>query len=180
VAESEAAGPSVMTWVRNLGAVIALVAGVLGLLFLFWPEGKPEAEADATKGAATLSELRVDPDATRAQYLQSLPGGDPTGFTPAQLAERGALVSFRVELNGFRDVPVTIRHQLIDDGTGVATSDERTTTITPPENEIARDWFEFVPLPARGGSYYVVVQLLAEGETAPLADEPTEVFDAPL
>lgn len=162
-----------MTWVTNLGAVVALVAGAIGLIFLFFPDAKPEAREPRTS-AASLAPVDFDPDITRAQYLRRI-DEEPVGLTPAQLRERGAFVLYRVTPTGLEGVPLTLKHELIDARTKDEVSEDRSTTITPTENEIPRNWHHWSELPL-GGRYYVVVEMLMEGEPAPLDTLRTRTF----
>jgi hypothetical protein len=162
-----------MTWVTSLGAVVALVAGALALVFLLFPDAKPEASGPRTS-AASLAPVDFDPSITRAQYLARI-DEQPVGFTPAQLRQRGALVLYRVTPTGLEGVPLTLKHELIDARTKDELSEDRSTTITPTENEIPRNWHYWAELP-RGGRYYMVVEMLMEGEPAPLDTLRTRTF----
>jgi hypothetical protein len=112
----------------------------------------------------------------RREYF-ALTNQAATGFTRAQLARRGVFVRFRVTIRGFEGIPITLQRQVLDAGTGAQVSKEASITITPPNNDIERDWHDWTPLPVRGGPFYIVIKLLAPGETAPLATLQTVEFD---
>ena len=162
-----------MKWVRDVGAIVGVLATGVGLLFVFLPDLKPEPRP-ASSGAA-LSRVSFDPDTSRREYLART-DQSRAGFTPQQLDRRGAFVLFGVELEGFKGKPLTLKREVIDTRTGNQISEERAITITPPQNQVKRDWHYWVPLPAAEGTFTIVLQLLAEGEDAALATLETDPF----
>jgi hypothetical protein len=167
------ARPDVMKWVRDAGAVVGVVAAAIGLVFIFLPDLRPEPSP--VSSGAILDLVSFEPDTTRGEYLARTDQGRE-GFTPEQLRRRGAFVLFSAELEGFKGKPLTLKREVIDRRTGAQVSEERAITITPPQNRVKRDWHYWVPLPEGGGSYRAVLQLLAEGEQAPLATLETDPF----
>jgi hypothetical protein len=167
------ARPDVMKWVRDAGAVVGVVAAAIGLVFVFLPDLRPEP--NPVSSGAILDLVSFEPDTTRGEYLARTDQGRE-GFTPEQLRRRGAFVLFSAELEGFKGEPLTLKREVIDRRTGAQVSEERAITITPPQNRVKRDWHYWVPLPEGGGSYRAVLQLLAEGEQAPLATLETDPF----
>ena len=153
--------------------IVTIVGGVVTLVFVFFPDLKPERSPAASR--ATLELVTFEPDASRRAYLERTDQG-LTGFTKEQLSRRVAFVLFSVGLDGFKGKPVTLKRELIDDATGEQLSEERAITITPPKNEIKRDWHDWVLLPNRRGSSRIVLQLLAAGESAPLKTLETQPF----
>jgi hypothetical protein len=162
-----------MGWVKNAAVIIGLVSTVVALLFVFLPDFKPEPSPNAS--GAALEQVSFDPDAPRRQYLART-DQEATGFTPEQLDRRGAFVLFSVALKGFKGKTLTLKQELIDTATGEQLSEERAIAITPPQNEITRDWHYWVALPARRGSFAIVIQILADGEDAALATLETNPF----
>ena len=166
-------GPRVMKWVKDVGAIVGVVATGVGLLFVFLPDLKPEPRP-ASSGAG-LKLVSFDPDTSRREYLARTDQGR-AGFTPEQLDRRGAFVLFGVELEGFKGKPLTLKREVIDSRSGNQISEERAITITPPQNQVKRDWHYWVPLPAADGPFTIVLQLLAKGEDAALATLETPPF----
>jgi hypothetical protein len=165
-----------MRLVTASSTIVGLVSGIIALVFVVAPQLEPdEAEPGPKKTAATLRQLTFDPRVSRRQFLERS-DTDPLGFTEAQLAQPGAFVRFRVGIKGFKNLPLTLKREMIDAKTGDEVSDISPVTITPPEAEIERDWQDWIPLPPRPGTYYVVIKLLAEGEVAPLATLQTKTF----
>jgi hypothetical protein len=154
---------------------IGLVSGFLALVFVVWPDLQPRPAEPATKAAATLTSLSLEPRITRGQFLKRIDQA-ATGFTEQQLAAQGAFVRFRVELKGFRQIPLTLKRELVDARSRDEVSEISPITITPPVNEIARDWHDWIPLSARRGRYFLIIKLIRDGETAPLATLETAEF----
>jgi hypothetical protein len=164
---------SPMNHVTAAATIVGLITGVASLVFLLRPELEPQAaepNTPPTRTSARLQQLSVRENVTRAEFLRRT-DGDPTGFTKAQLAETGVFVRYRVAIRGFESLPVTVKHEVFDARTGKEVSEESSLTITPPKNakNIERDWHTWATLPPGRGTYIVVVKLLAEGESAPLA-----------
>lgn len=156
--------------------LVGLVSGIVALVFLFAPQLEPDRpEPRPARTSARLEPLTFEPRISRRQFLERT-DTERLGFTPAQLAQPGAFVRFRVAIKGFKDVPLTLKRELIDVASGDQVSGISPVTITPPEAEIERDWQDWIPLPPRTGTYYVVIKLLAKGEVAPLATLQTKTF----
>jgi hypothetical protein len=173
-----------MALVTTAATIIGLITGVAGLVFLVRPELQPKAappEQPPSKTAASLKQLSLRTSVSRAEYLR-LTDQEPIGFTASQLARRGVLLRYRVTISGFEGLPVTLRHEVFDQSTGVEISEESSITITPPKDakNIARDWHTWAAVPHRDGPYFIVVKLTAEGEDAPLATLETRPFAGPL
>ena len=108
----------VMRIAKQAGVVVGLLSGIVGLLFLFLPQLKPEAPPlPAAEQLGTLSGLILDPDATRGQYLERT-DQSKQGFTTEQLARRGAFIRFRVEILGYKSKTLPLQRELVDAHTG--------------------------------------------------------------
>ena len=156
-----------------LTTFVGLASGLSGLVLLVNPDLTPKPSA--SKMAATLREIAVEPGISRRQYLDRI-DQPATGFTDAQLARSGVFVRFHVALNGFRGVPITLRRELVDARTGDELGETTAITITPPKDEIARAWHDWIDLTGRPGRYFVIVKLQAPDEVAPLATLQTKPF----
>src|SRR6185312_8340052 len=95
----------------QIGAIVGVVGGIVGLVFLFKPGWKPQAPPDV--GKAEVTDIRAREPVTFARYLQrlKLPQGS---LSPAQLRRRGALVEFDVQLTGFAGKQLPLRWELVD------------------------------------------------------------------
>jgi hypothetical protein len=168
--------PSPSALLALAGTIVALVSGIAGLVFLFKPDLKPSGEA--AKQAATLSHLRLKPNASFREYLAraDLPA---TGFTKAQLARRGALLRFRVQITGFEDERLTLKWELLDAASGDQIDESRATTITPSTETNEATWSFWVPLPKRAGKFFAVVELKQQKQNYLLALDTLETDPFP-
>jgi hypothetical protein len=168
--------PSPSAVLALAGTIVALVSGIAGLVFLFEPDLKPTGEA--AKQAATLSNLRVNPNASFRQYLAraDLPA---TGFTDAQLTRRGALLRFRVQITGFEGKRLTLKWELYDAASGDQINESKATTITPTTETNEANWPFWVPLPRRAGKFYAVVELKQQKQNYLLALDTLETDPFP-
>jgi len=167
-----------MAIIAGSATVVGLISGVLGLIFLVMPGLKPEARAgggQARETSARLTQIDLEPRISRGQYLART--DQPTiGFTRQQLAVRGAFILFRVRIRGFENIPLILRRELVDARTGNEMSESSAFTIKPPNEEIERDWHDWIPLSGREGQYFAIIKLLHKGEDAPLATLKTDAF----
>jgi hypothetical protein len=152
------------------------VSGIVGLVFLFDPDLKPSGEA--AKQAATLSHLRMKPNASYREYLArvDLP---TTAYTNAQLARRGALLRFRVQITGFEGERLILKWELFDAARGDQINESKATTIRPTTETNEATWHFWVPLPRRAGSFYAVVELKQQKKDSLLALDTLETDPFP-
>ena len=138
------------------GTIVALVSGVLGLLFVFEPDLKPSGEAP--KQAANLSRLSVEPSASFREYLAriDLPARP---YKERDLARRGALLRFRVAVTGFEGKRLILKWELFDRVSGDQINESKATSIRPTTETNEAIWYFWVPLPRRAGKFYAVVGL---------------------
>jgi hypothetical protein len=157
------------------GTIVGLVSGIAGLVFLFNPDLQPSGEAE--EQAATLSQLRVKPNAAFREYLsrEDLPS---TGYTTEKLAERGALLQFRVSITGFEGRRLVLKWELFDDASGEQVDESLDRSIRPTTKTNTANQRFFVPLPEKPGTYRAVVELLEQKENhvLPLDTLETEPF----
>ena len=141
--------------------VVGLVSGVVGLVFLFDPDLQPQGEA--AEQAATLSQLRVKPNASFREYLarEDFPTAE---YTAAKLSERGALLQFRVRITGFEGKRLILKWELFDDASGEQVDESLARSIRPTTNTNEATQRFFVPLAQRRGTFYAVVELLEQKE----------------
>lgn len=179
--EEEHAGRQAEPWYRRIPTYVQWASGVVGLLtataglvFLFWPEGRPQADPTTAAGSVALT---VEDPVTYRQYLL-LENVDPELSSPHTLDRRGAVVKVSGQLSGYRNRRVTMRWLLIDETGGPALQNARRSFTPDRDGPFTQRIFVEVPKPGR---YKVRVQLFppeAEREAgiAPLADEDTESF----
>lgn len=157
-----AATRSLRTLAKGIGALVGVASSVSALVFAFAPDLKPQGDAPMQR--AELSDLRVDADATFGQYLARLdePG---IGYKERQLRRRGALLSFRVRIEGFKGTTLLLKWELFDDETGKQLSESKAIQITPTNETNEATWQFWLPLPQDRGRYVGVVELLEEKES---------------
>jgi hypothetical protein len=168
--------PSPSATLALAGTIVALISGIAGLVFLFKPDLKPTGEA--AKQAATLSHLRMKPNASFSEYLARA-DLRATGFTEAQLARRGALLRFRVQITGFEGERLTLKWELFDAASGKQNDESKATTITPTTETNEANWAFWVPLPKRAGKFYAVVELKQQKQNYLLALDTLETDPFP-
>jgi hypothetical protein len=165
------------TVVKATASLVGFVSALLGLVFLLrpglQPDEPPPPPPPPARTRASLSPITVEPRISRRQYL-SRTDQSAIGFTEEQLAVRGAFVRIRVQINGFRAIPITFSRELVDAATGEQLSQTDAFTITPPADEVDRDFHDWVPLEDRSGRYFLIFKLLAPEEDAPLATLQTK------
>lgn len=137
------------------GAIVALVSGVLGLVFLLKPDLKPSGKAP--KAAATLSQLRVEPVAFH-EYLDRL-GSPAQPYTESDLARRGELLLFRVAITGFEGKHLVLRSELFARASGKQVEESKAIKITPTNDTVEASQYLWLPIPNRSGQYYAVVEI---------------------
>lgn len=140
-----------------------LVSGIAGLVFLFWPDLKPEPTPPETippESAATLSDLRVR---TNARYLEYVERSrlDPSDYPRTQLAEQGALVSFRASTVGYRGELLPLDWQLFD-SSGNQVYEERARMVRPRRDKESATLYIWVFPQRTQGPFRIVIQLLRQ------------------
>ena len=185
--ERAAEQPQPRRWrptLAQVGAVVAITSGVVGLVFVFKPVWKPVAPADVGTLTIDRDSIRATP-ASLSRLYQRL--HVPThGLTRAFLRQRGVLIEFRYEATGFRGQTLPIRRELVDArtnepvpeaGTNPSYGDE-SIGIRVTTNNDARKWFVWSPVPRTDGRYYVTVSIYQprRGDV----DVPLDDLDSPV
>lgn len=175
---------SPLVYVGQASAVVALIASVVGLLFVFKPGWKPEPPPDV--GTLKIVESNVRQPVTFGRYLERV-RVPPLDVTKAFRQRRGLLIEFDYEAEGFRGKRLPIQWELVDAKTNdrVVVDDEDqggndAVAITPSTNHEAAKWFVWVPAPEAGRRYYVTVTIYQprKGDVdVPLADFDTAEFN---
>jgi hypothetical protein len=156
-----AASRSISRIYKVLAALLGVASSVTALVFTFAPDWVPTGDAPAQ--SATLSDLRVDTDATFGKYLARI--DQPiTRYTEQQLRRRGALLDFRVRIEGFRGKTLLLKWELFDKG-GTQVNESKAIRITPTNETNEATWQLWVPLPLDEGSYVAFVELIEQKPT---------------
>jgi hypothetical protein len=137
------------------GTVVALVSGLVGLIFVLKPDLKPSGKAPTQ--AATLTQLKVEP-APRREYLARI-GSPAQPYTERDLARRGELLRFRVTITGFEGKHLVLRSELFARASGRQLEESKALKITPTTGTVEASQYLWVPLPSRRGQFYAVVEL---------------------
>ena len=160
--------------VGQISAIVGLIAGVLGLVFLVFPALRPEPPLDS--GTVEVSDVRVRQPVSFGRYLQrlKLPPGE---LTAEFLARRGVMIEFQTKIEGFKGKQLPLRWELNDAATNDVVDEDQAVTIKPSTNNEGRTWFVWAPAPETTGKYYVTVTIYQppKGEV----DVPLEAFDSP-
>jgi hypothetical protein len=148
--------------VTLVGAVVVVVTGVVGLIFLFLPELKPEPLPPQRR--VELSREEFDPDATFAEFIERrrVEGMKPSDFTKARLSQRGALLTYRVRIVGYKNDRLPLDWQLIDETTGEEVYEEQASILRPTVEDDTATRHIWARLPRQEGPYYISVQLLLQ------------------
>jgi hypothetical protein len=160
--EAVAAGRSLQKVYKAIAGAVAFISAVVGLVFLLAPNLRPTG--DAPTQLAKLSELHVDHDATFATYLARI-DQSPAGYTARQLGRRGALLDFRVRIEGFKGRTLLLKWELFDDATGKQQDESKAIRIRPTNATNEATWQFWIPLPHDGRRYQAIVALMEQKKT---------------
>ena len=162
-----------------VGTIVALVSGVVGLLFVLKPDLKPSGKAP--KQAATLSQASFEQSAPYSEYLAKT--NVPTGsYTKRLLARRGALVGVHVAVTGYEGNHLLLIWKLFEKPSGNQIDESKATTpttykITPSNETTEGTPFVWVPLPGRPGKFVAHVELVQQEDPyQPLATLDTSTL----
>jgi hypothetical protein len=160
---------------KKAGVVVGLISGIVGLVFLLFPQYRPERTEPTPNQSAAITGVVVNPRTTRGQYLD-YSDQSKLGFTKQQLAVIGASAFARVQIVGYRNKTLTLARQLIDARTGDVVGQARDFSVTPPATNVTHRWWDWVPLRNGRGSYVMVIKLLDEQQRAAIACAQTTPF----
>ena len=139
-------------------ALVALVGGVVALLFVFVPGWKPKPPPDVAK--ATITDINAVRPVTFKRYLQRQAFPIPKGLTPQFLARRGVMVAFHYEITGLSHKKLRLRWELSNAVTNdLVASEDSAYTLIPSTNDDAGDWSVWMAAPKKGRRYYVTVTI---------------------
>jgi hypothetical protein len=137
---------------------VALVGGIIGLLFKFAPGCEPQPPPDAIK--ATISDVRAVRPVTFRRFLQRQQTPISSDMTSQFLGRRGVMVEFHYEIIGLSGEDLPLSWELSDAATNDLVSAEQSAyKFSPSKNEDAGDWAIWLPAPKPGRSYYATVTI---------------------
>ena len=139
--------------------MLGVVASATALIFTFAPDLQPSP--DAPTQSAKLSELNVDEGASFAQYLARIDQPND-GYTKALLARRGALLDFRVRIEGFKDRTLVLKWELFDRQSGDQIDESTAIEVEATNQTNEATWQFWIPVPREGGPFFAVVDLLEQ------------------
>jgi hypothetical protein len=174
-ANDEARDGRAMKLIKQGGIVVGLISGVLGLVFLLFPQFKPEKTGPTADQSASVTGLVVNPRTTKGQFLD-YSDQSKLGFTRKQLAVMGASAFARVQIVGYRGRTLTLERQLIDARTGNVVGEARDFRVTPPAEKVTHRWWDWTPLRPGRGSYIMVIKVLDDQQHAAIACGQTPAF----
>jgi len=160
--------------VGQISAIVGLIAGILGLVFIVFPAWRPEAPRDS--GSIEVSDVRVRQPVTFGRYLKRLKL-PPETLSEQQLGRRGVMIEFQTQIEGFKGKGLPLRWELNDAATNDPVDEDEAVTIVPSTNDEGRTWFVWAPAPETAGKYYVTVTIYQPPKGN--VDVPLEAFDSP-
>jgi hypothetical protein len=157
--DAAAVGRSLKMIFGAVAAVLGVLASATALVFTFAPDLRPSGDAPAQ--SAQLSELTVDHGATFAQYLARI-DQPQDGYTEAFLQRRGALLDFRVRIEGFKDRRLVLKWELFDRASGDQVEESTAVEVEATNQTNEATWQFWIPLPREGGPFFAIVELLEQ------------------
>jgi hypothetical protein len=142
--------------IAQLGGIVALVTGVVTLVFVFKPGWKPQAPPDV--GKATITDVNALRPYTFRRYLQRQGVSEGT-LAPRYLARRGVLIEFHYEIQGLGGKKLPLRWELSDATTNDLVASGQGFTIIPSNNDEGADWSVWIPPQKPGRMYYATVTI---------------------
>lgn len=159
----------------GIGAVVGLIAGILGLVAWFFPDAKPKPRAPTD---AAIELLDFQRHVSLGRYLRSI-GAKDARYSPDQLARDGVVVTVKaVGVSGVKraDLYWTVRDKAsggdLDDEHYVHQLAAHFRIHTTGDSGGRPFW---VPAPAQPGRYFIRFELDAPNGTI-LASRPTDEF----
>ena len=168
------------TTIKAVGGVAVAIAGIVGLVFLFFPDLRPDPTPD--EGSATLSKPTLEQPVTFGQYLDrvEIPR---EGSTEEQLARQGVLAGVMVTIKGYRNQGLPLRWYVLDLGThDIVDQQSKRHLLQADRNETPAAWPFWVALPRGPGPFKIVLQIYPPNAkpgrpgVVPLAEAETDTF----
>lgn len=140
------------------GALVALIGGIVGLVFRFAPGWEPQPPP--TKVGATISDIDAVRPVTFRRFLQRQQLPISPDMTPEFLARRGVMVQFSYAIVGLSGKDLRLSWELSDSNThDLVAAEQSAYLLTPSKNDDAGDWAVWIPAPKPGRTYYATVKI---------------------
>ena len=161
---------------RGVKGIAGFAAAVLGVVFVLWPNLKPEPPPREKR--VVLGRAAVDRNVRFGQYLdrRRLTRGD---YVRADLQRPGALVSFNYRIVGYRHERMPVHWQLIDATTSEQLAESVDLSIVPEVNDDDGAGQVWIAVP-RGRARRLFVELeLLNARAVPIGRTRTLTFRGP-
>jgi hypothetical protein len=155
-------------------AIVGLIGGIIGLVFIFKPGWKPASPQD--RGMVEISDTRVRTPVTFKRYLQRLKL-PPGTLSNEMLRRKGVMIEFHAHIVGLRGKELPIRWELNNASNEALVAEDQAVSIEPSTNDEGRNWFVWAPLPKSRGTYYITVTIYQPPKGS--VDVPLRDFDSP-
>jgi hypothetical protein len=166
--------PVALRVAKATAAIVAFVGSALAVIFLLFPQLKPEAPSPVRQ--VTLSQLELEPHVTFGAYLRR-DHRDPGGLEAAVLKQPGALVTFHFVAEGYKDRRLPIVSQLINARTGNVMNENRDRWLEPEVTKDSGSWRAWAPLPSgRHRRVFIQVELYEPRGVVPMRTLRTKTF----
>jgi hypothetical protein len=149
-----------MTLVKQASVVVGLISAAVGLVFLVFPQFRPERGQSSPEQSASVD--RISPPnqhTTKGDFLDYIERSK-LGLTKQQLQEVGASAFATMKIVGYKGRALTIVRQIVDARTGHAVGEAADITVTPPKDHVEHPWGDWARLRPGRGSYIMVIKLL--------------------
>jgi hypothetical protein len=142
----------------EMAAFVALVGGIVGLVFAFAPGCQPQPPPAAIR--ATISDVDAVRPVTFRRFLQRQHIPIPPEMTPQFLARRGVMVEFHYEIIGLSGKQLLLAWELSDAATNdLVAAEQSAYELEPSKNDDSGDWAIWIPAPKPGRTYYAIVTI---------------------
>lgn len=165
------------TTVKAVGGVAGAIAAIVGLVFVFLPDLRPDPTPD--EGSATFSKPTVEQPVTFGQYLDRVEIPRDT-FTEKELQRPGVLVGVQVTIKGYRNEALPLRWYLLD-GPEIVDQQSKKHALTADRNDAPAAWSFWVALPPGAGPFRIALEIYPPNPkpgVIPLDEKKTELFAA--
>lgn len=176
----EARRRSVRSWlIGPTLAGLAALAGVITLLFEVGVQVWPSASESCATEGATLANITVEPRVSFREYLERT-NASSEGYDAGQLEMRVNLISYDLQVDGFKNEHLTSKWSVYDATTNSGVADESLRNrlaldVEPTACKTSLHPAIWTPLVERKRDFYFKLflydqkgTLLAEGRSAPL------------
>jgi hypothetical protein len=144
--------------VVEAGAFVALVGGIVGLVFKFAPGCQPQPPSPVVK--ASISDVETLHPVSFRRFLQRQQLPIPPDMSRQFLARRGVMVEFAYEIVGLSGKHLRLAWELSDQTTNDLVAGEQSAyELVPSKNDDAGDWAVWIPAPKPGRRYYATVTI---------------------